>query len=313
MDLSKYVNEPAVPEKGGQQFSKEEYAAMKKQEREELWAEIDTKAQEVFKDDASLRGFLDFVARCTPQKTSNLLLLYSQNPEIRQVKTFEKWKDERRTLKKGAHGYKFIATQEYEKDGEMMQGYSICRVYDVSQIRMQQPEPQEPEPMEEIMKALFREPPVPIQIADNLPDTVQAQYVPAQRIVFVRNGMSEVATFHSVNRELACAALDHRDGKYKRADVSAQAFCAAYVVAQRYGVDTSGFHFDRVCELQQNGAKDPKELRSFLNDVRTATYELKRQMDRNLVPPTQEHPTEEFNVQEQRQGKSGKAKSQPER
>ncbi len=31
-------------------MTKEEYAAAKKQEREEVWAEIDTQAQAVFKD-----------------------------------------------------------------------------------------------------------------------------------------------------------------------------------------------------------------------------------------------------------------------
>lgn len=32
-----------------QQLSKEEYAALKKQEREEVWAEVDAKAQAVLK------------------------------------------------------------------------------------------------------------------------------------------------------------------------------------------------------------------------------------------------------------------------
>lgn len=36
-----------------------------------------------------LKGFLDFMGQCKPQRTDNLFLLYAQNPEIRQVKTFE--------------------------------------------------------------------------------------------------------------------------------------------------------------------------------------------------------------------------------
>ena len=54
------------------------------------------------------------MARCKPQKAANLLLLYSQNPEIRQVKTFDGWKKEHKTLRAGAHGYTFIADQKYE-------------------------------------------------------------------------------------------------------------------------------------------------------------------------------------------------------
>ena len=51
MDLSQYLQNGAdAPAEAGQQLSKEEYAALKKQEREEVWAEVDTKAQEVFQD-----------------------------------------------------------------------------------------------------------------------------------------------------------------------------------------------------------------------------------------------------------------------
>ena len=38
MDLNKYLNETAAPET---QYSKEEYAAMKKAEREAVWVQVD--------------------------------------------------------------------------------------------------------------------------------------------------------------------------------------------------------------------------------------------------------------------------------
>ena len=49
-----------------QQYTKEEYASMKQAEREDAWAKVDAQAQEVFKDDASMKGFLGFMAQCTP-------------------------------------------------------------------------------------------------------------------------------------------------------------------------------------------------------------------------------------------------------
>lgn len=91
MDLTKFLGQD-TQEQSTQRLSKEEYAAQKKQEREEIWGMIDGKAQEVFQNGDSLKGFLDFMGQCKPQRTDNLFLLYAQNPEIRQVKTFEKWK-----------------------------------------------------------------------------------------------------------------------------------------------------------------------------------------------------------------------------
>ena len=62
MDLAQYLqNGTDTPVDAGQQLSKEEYAAMKKQEREEVWAELDSKAQEVFQDGDSLKSFLNFI------------------------------------------------------------------------------------------------------------------------------------------------------------------------------------------------------------------------------------------------------------
>lgn len=324
MDLNKYLSSGGdTPAEEESRLSKEEYAAQKKQEREELWAEVDAKAQEVFGDGESLKGFLDFMAQCRPQKTANLLLLYSQNPEIRQVKTFEKWKEEGRTIKSGVHGYRFIASQEYEKDGVKEQGYTIRKVYDIAQVRMKQPEPAEPKPVDNLMAALLTDNKVNVQVADNLPDNVQAQYIPKQRTVYVRNGMDDTVTFHAINRELACAALDQHNGSYSRAGVSAQAYCAAYVVAQKYGVDTSGFNFSRVCEQQENGTKDPKELRAVVGDIRTAAYGISAQINRNLGEMQQEAATEEFAIPEgktekaakpkENKSKAEKAKKQPER
>ena len=91
MDLSKLIGRKQEPQPEENRLSREEYAALKKAEREELWAKVDNQAQAVFQDDASLKGFLNFMAQCTPQSTRNLLILYEQNPEITHPRTFEKW------------------------------------------------------------------------------------------------------------------------------------------------------------------------------------------------------------------------------
>lgn len=303
MDLAQYLQNGADnPVDAGQQLSKEEYAAMKKQEREEVWAEVDSKAQEVFQNGDSLKSFLNFMAQCKPQKAANLLLLYGQNPEIRQVKTFDGWKKEHKTLRAGARGYTFIADQNYEKDGEIRQGYVICKAYDISQIRTKQPEPPEPKPIQMLLGALLKETETKVSIAENLPENVQAQYIPRQRTIFVRNGMSEEVTFHAINRELSCAAMDSHDGTYSRAEAIPQAFCAAYVMAEKYGVDHSGFDLDKICEMQDYGNKEPQELRAFIGNVKNAVYSISRHINRNLGQPEQEFMADEFSVSEGMKG-----------
>lgn len=57
MDLTKFLGQD-TQEQSTQRLSKEEYAAQKKQEREEIWGMIDGKAQEVFQNGDSLKDSL---------------------------------------------------------------------------------------------------------------------------------------------------------------------------------------------------------------------------------------------------------------
>ncbi len=58
MDLTNMIPGGAGEEQAPEQrLSKEEYAAMKKQQREEVWAEVDAQAQAVFQNGESLKGF----------------------------------------------------------------------------------------------------------------------------------------------------------------------------------------------------------------------------------------------------------------
>lgn len=318
MDLTGMIQNPVEDQNSEQKLSKEEYAALKKQEREETWMQIDGQAQSVFKDGASLQKFLDFMTgQYNMPKVPNLLLLYSQNPEVKLVKSFDEWKHDRRSLRTGVHGYTYIIDTKYEKDGEMRSGYAISKGYDITQTKGRPLEERPQRDIHTLLEAVLKNQNIRLQIADNLPDKIQAQYIPNQRTIYIRNGMSEITTFHAINRELACAALDQHDGNYARNRVNAQAFCATYILGKRYGVDVSGFDLEKVAGIQEHGQKDPQELRLFLNDVRTAAYGIRGHIERNLREPEQQFVTEDtFTVGESEKkslDKGKKSKNEPER
>ena len=242
-------------------------------------------------------------------KVPNLLLLYSQNPEVKLVKSFDEWKHDRRSLRTGVHGYTYIIDTKYEKDGEMRSGYAISKGYDITQTKGRPLEERPQRDIHTLLEAVLKNQNIRLQIADNLPDKIQAQYIPNQRTIYIRNGMSEITTFHAINRELACAALDQHDGNYARNRVNAQAFCATYILGKRYGVDVSGFDLEKVAGIQEHGQKDPQELRLFLNDVRTAAYGIRGHIERNLREPEQQFVTEDtFTVGESEKKSPDKGK-----
>lgn len=284
---------------------------MKKAEREDVWARVDAQAQEVFRDDESMRGFLDFMARCTPQSTRNLLILYEQNPDITHPRTFEKWKEAGRSVRTGETGYTFFADSPYAReDGTLADGYTLVKAFDISQTRGPQPLPAQQHLPEELIAAMAENSPVPLAISDQLPKGVEAQYVPNQRAIFVRNGMDEAATVCAIAREQAHAHYDTVGSGYYRQAYAAQAYCAAYVVAQKFGIDVSAFHFDKVCKACAD--MDALGKRSFISDVKRAAYAMGRDIQRGFRDLEQTIQTDGFSVEDKKAAREPKAKEDKE-
>lgn len=301
MDLSNLIGKTAEQpqaEAAAQQLSKEEYAALKQAEREDVWARVDATAEAVFKDSASMQAFLDFVAACTPQSTRNLLILYEQDPEIRHPRTFDKWKEAGRSVITGESGYTFFAEQNYiRKDGTPAIGYTLVKAFDISQTRGPQPAPEIHHEPEELLAALIEQSPARLELSDQLPDRVQAQYVPRQHTIFVRNNMEAATAFCAIAREQAHASFDTVGRGYTRQTFVAQSYCAAYIAAKKFGIDTSAFRFDKVCEI--GAGLDAQGKRTFLSDVKSAAYTVSRGIRRAFREMEQQLQPDEFSVEAQ--------------
>ena len=220
-------------------------------------------------------------------------LLSGQNADITDARTFQQWKDAGRHIRTGEEGYTAIVGQVYENDGRKASGYNIGKVFDITQTRGRPVPPPAEYQVDELIAASIESSPVPIQISDSLPDGIQAQYVPKNRTIYVRNGMDAGTTLCAIVRE--CAQADfHKDYTYNRQAYAAPSYCAAYMVAHRYGLDTTAFNFDRVVALYGNLGKE--QQRGFLSDVNTVGGGLLRSLSRTLAVQTREPPTAEYAV-----------------
>ena len=155
-------------------------------------------------------------------------------------------------------------------------------MFDISQTRGRPlPQPLHHE-SEELIAAMIQSSPVGLQLSEQLPAQIQAQYVPAQRTIYLRNGMDAGVTFCCLGRELAHAEYARLPG-YRRRDFAAQAYCAAYVLTQKYAVPAPPFQFDRITADLTGEA--PQLQRQFLSDVKTTAYSVSRQLGRGLREP----------------------------
>lgn len=97
---------------------------------------------------------------------------------------------------------------------------------------------------------------------------------------------------------------------YRRQAYAAQSYCVAYVVAQKFGLDTSGFKFDKVCQTW--AGKEAQDQRSFLSDVKRAAYAINREVQRSFHEMEQAVQPDEYAVEKAAQAKSEKAEKAPE-
>lgn len=286
MDLQAMINgkNGIAPAAEQPRLSKEEYAAQKQAEREAVWARVDAQTETVFSCGEAFKDFLNFTAKCNPQRTANLLLLHEQNADATQIKTFEGWQEAGRSVQRGAEGYTFLLGQEYERDdGTKANGYTIGKVFDISQTRGRQPQNMDNQQFQpdEMLAALIESSPVRFEVSGDVPENVQAQYMPQSRTLYVRDGMDVDTTFRAIARELAHATFAPTGTVYDRKLFSAQSYCVAYTVAQRYGMDTAVFNFDKV--VSSCAAMDTQSKRLFLSDVKSAVYPIAQRIDHSLA------------------------------
>mgnify|MGYP000514904751 FL=1 len=69
------------------------------------------------------------MAECNTQRTPNLLLIYGQHPDFKVVRSYERWREEHRSVKVGEHGITYMISTEYEKRRRNAE-----RVYDWKRI-----------------------------------------------------------------------------------------------------------------------------------------------------------------------------------
>ena len=264
-------------------FNKDEWAAAKKQEREQAYAMIDETAEAMITDGEVLRSYLDVQSRFDRYSVGNALLIAAQMPEANRLGSFDDWKKNNIYIKKGETGIIILEPGEEftREDGSIGVSYNSKKVFDISQTTSKQrPTSQVSIDPRLLLQALIHNAPCEIKISDQLPNGFAAAYIPEEKVIHMRQGMDAPDIFRSLSQELAHAHLDK--GNYKRNECAFTAYCASYVLCQRYGISAEHFRFDRVPESLRG--MDAKTIRTELGRIRDVSNDISASMSRVLEP-----------------------------
>ena len=93
-----------------EQLSPQEWAEQKQLEKEALYQQIDSTAEEISENPDKLKSFLDLQARMDRYSSANALLIFSQLPEATRIKDFSGWGEDNVRLKKGVKFWNLLST-----------------------------------------------------------------------------------------------------------------------------------------------------------------------------------------------------------
>jgi len=205
------------------------------------------------------------------------LFVSAQMPEATQLREKAVWKANRVYVNKDAQKVIILEPgKEYTReDGTKAAGYNAKEIYDISQTPASgREQTQEAKSMRELVAALEDASPVPFVPVDDL--ELPAFYDNSQEATFVRKGLSEQELFVGMAQETGEAIFDFKHNE-NRDSSNFKAYCVAYMIASRYGVDTRGFDFrrlpDKYAEMETQDFKaELGTMRDVMGEIQTEMY-----------------------------------------
>ena len=275
---------------GNRPFDKAEWAAAKQAQRNEAYGLIDATCEKMMTDGGTFRQYLDVQGRFDRYSVNNAILVSAQKPEATKLKEKSAWKQSRVYVNKDAQKVVILEpSKEYTRDdGTKAVGYNAKEVFDVSETSAKdRQQPQEAKTMRELVSAMIDASPVDFQPMAEL--EIPAYYDSSQQMIFVKTDLSEEQLFVSMAKEVSAAVFDFKHNESRDAS-EFKAYCVAYMVSSRYGVDTRGFDFDKL--PKEFEGMDTQVFKGELGSMRDVLGEIQsnmyKSMEKNKPPKSKE-------------------------
>lgn len=251
-------------------------------------------------------SFLKLMSRFKEFSANNLMLIYGQNSAATQLKSFDEWKAENKHIKKGVTSIKIRRKADNNNDG-----FTVINLFDISQLRSEDiPETPERETLSERhqYKRFFKlmangfAPAAKIAGESNRAEVSldelhgeDALYNTQEKVIYIREDLPIAVQLNLICRESLLSYIAGRDKSYDRDKYIAECSCAALVVCERFGVDTSYFlpELDEFCK--GFSVDDMKSVKRFIDSIKSkanTVTEIINKNSRKIEDKVSERPVE---------------------
>jgi hypothetical protein len=282
---------------------KKNFAERMADKKNQCYAMIDDACLNSVSSVDNLRQFLDVQSRFDKYSLNNALLIFAQKPDAVKVKDFDAWKKDDISIKKGAKSFMILEPSPYKgNDGKLHRGYNVKNVFDISDVEA----PEEALPQlktyeqKQLVAALVHEASVPVRKAEHSLGEQDAIYDTKNKVVYFKAGLDFDTIFPSIAKALAHAEMAKDVENYRISEHEFAARCSAYVISQRYGVDTRTVDVygipPKVEAMEADDIK--KELGDVHRNVKSITARMRESLEQTQSKDQQNSNKESKNREE---------------
>ena len=263
-------------------IDREKFKEKKRAELEALYDAVNEETLMIAEDPEKFSAYLRIQARFNRYTVTNAILLLHQFPDAQKLKTFEGWKRDGASVKRGEKCISILEPYSYTKaDGNTGKGFRIKKLFDISQtdVRMS------PDPFltgvgsRSLLRALLEASPVESEAADTLDHGKDAVYDQKKQKVYIRRMLDPDDFFRAAAVSIAEAQLAEQGGSSSQEELESKAKAIAFMLCVKYGIDP-----ERI-RVKMTGADDQmeiKDIKAELSEIRNAFAGIADRADESI-------------------------------
>lgn len=271
------------------EFSKDEYAEFKKNEKLQIYELIDKTAEKVVTNGDEFQKYLDIQSKFEQYSVGNAFLVMAQMPKATQLRDYESWRSSGAFLKKYPKFVKILEPGDtyMREDGSVGTNYNVKKVYDISQVNTKQKNRQMRYNDKILLKIFLNSSSSKVKIVDEIPDTQRkALYNFETDTLFIARGAESPKIFYEVAEELAKQEIGESslEDSYKN-------YCVSYMLCKKYGINVSDYNFEEIASSLSN--LETRDIRLELEPVKNAMESISNRVSEQIQRLTRESKNKE--------------------
>lgn len=263
-------------------IDREKFKEKKRAELETLYDAVNEETLMIAEDPEKFSAYLRVQARFDRYTVTNAILLLRQFPDAQKLKTFEGWKRDGTSVKRGEKSISILEPYSYTKaGGNTVKGFRIKKLFDISQIDLKQ----SPDPFlsgvssRSLLRALLEASPVESEAADTLDHGKDAVYDQKKQKIYIRRMLEPDDFFRAAAVSIAEAQLAEQGVSCGQDELESKAKAIAFMLCVKYGIDP-----ERI-RVKMTGADDQmeiKDIKAELSEIRNAFAGIADRADESI-------------------------------